>query len=87
MPVRSLVEFHRSAFRYFRKHASSASAIVTPLVWISLKLRLLFKLAQLCVKPAPRLKTAELTADTVIGRIFMRTCTRLHELAWLGSAA
>jgi GT2 family glycosyltransferase len=52
VPVRSLVEFHRSAFRYFRKHASSASAIVTPLVWISLKLRLLFKLTQLGFKPS-----------------------------------
>jgi hypothetical protein len=50
-------------FRYFRKHASAALTILTPLVWVSLKLRLLFKLAPLGVKPSSSLKTAERTVD------------------------
>lgn len=39
-PTRSLVAFHSSAFRYFRKHARSPLVTVAPLVWLILQLRL-----------------------------------------------
>jgi GT2 family glycosyltransferase len=43
-PVRSLVEFHRSAFRYFLKHSGKAARLATPFVYLALNARLLFKL-------------------------------------------
>ena len=36
----SLVAFHRSAYRLFRKHASTPARLLSPLVWIALRVRL-----------------------------------------------
>ena len=44
---RSLVAFHRSAFRYFQKHAGPLSRAASPFVFIALQLRLYAKLLQL----------------------------------------
>lgn len=38
----SLVAFHRSAYRLFRKHAAGASRLLVPLVFIALQVRLAF---------------------------------------------
>jgi GT2 family glycosyltransferase len=38
----SLVAFHRSAYRLFRKHASRPRRLLSPFVWFALRLRLAF---------------------------------------------
>ena len=43
----SLIAFHRSAFRYFRKHSGLAARAATPLVFLALQTRLFLKLARL----------------------------------------
>jgi GT2 family glycosyltransferase len=43
-PVRSLVAFHQSAFRYFLKHSGRAARLAAPIVYLALNVRLLFKL-------------------------------------------
>jgi GT2 family glycosyltransferase len=43
----SLVAFHRSAFRYFRKHASRKGLTFAPIVYMALQARLFLKLTQL----------------------------------------
>jgi hypothetical protein len=43
----SLVAFHRSAYRYFRKHGGSLALAAAPLVFLALHARLLLKLASL----------------------------------------
>jgi GT2 family glycosyltransferase len=45
----SLVAFHRSAFRYFRKHGGRFSRAATPLVFLALYARLAVKLATLAL--------------------------------------
>jgi GT2 family glycosyltransferase len=44
-PVRSLIAFHRSVFRYYWKHGSWAARILSPLVVVGLAGRLLIRLA------------------------------------------
>jgi N-acetylglucosaminyl-diphospho-decaprenol L-rhamnosyltransferase len=44
---RSLIAFHRSAFRYFFKHAGSGARLASPLVYFALQLRLFAKVARL----------------------------------------
>ena len=44
---RSLVAFHRSAFRYFWKHAGPVGRLVSPFVLVGLQIRLLLKMARL----------------------------------------
>jgi GT2 family glycosyltransferase len=46
---RALIEFHNSAFRYFRKHAGSVARSASPLVLLGLRLRLAIKLVVLQV--------------------------------------
>lgn len=43
-PRRSLVAFHRSAFRYYMKHRSTAGVLLAPVVFLGLQVRLLLKL-------------------------------------------
>jgi GT2 family glycosyltransferase len=43
----SLIAFHRSAFRYFRKHGGLAARAAAPVVFLVLLTRLLFKLVRL----------------------------------------
>jgi GT2 family glycosyltransferase len=40
---RSLVAFHRSAYRYFRKHGGRGAALAAPVVWAGLETRLAAK--------------------------------------------
>jgi GT2 family glycosyltransferase len=44
---RSLIAFHRSAFRYFWKHAGPVGRLVSPFVLLGLQARLLLKMARL----------------------------------------
>ncbi|HEV3059159.1 MAG TPA: glycosyltransferase family 2 protein [Vicinamibacterales bacterium] len=55
-PARSLVAFHRSAFRYFVKHGGTGARLAAPLVYVALSARLLVKLA---VVGVTRLFTAQ----------------------------
>jgi GT2 family glycosyltransferase len=43
----SLIAFHRSAFRYFRKHGGLIARAAAPIVFLALQTRLLLKLARL----------------------------------------
>jgi GT2 family glycosyltransferase len=43
----SLIAFHRSAYRYFRKHAGRLARAASPLVFLALQARLFLKLASL----------------------------------------
>jgi GT2 family glycosyltransferase len=45
-PRRSLVAFHRSAYRYYRKHRSPGAGLLAPLVFMGLQMRLMLKLAR-----------------------------------------
>jgi GT2 family glycosyltransferase len=45
-PQRAQRAFHRSVFRYYRKHGGWPAALLTPIVWPALQLRLALKLAQ-----------------------------------------
>jgi GT2 family glycosyltransferase len=44
-PVRSLVAFHQSAYRYFVKHSGPIGRLAAPVVYVGLQVRLLFKIA------------------------------------------
>jgi GT2 family glycosyltransferase len=46
----SLVAFHRSAYRYFRKHGGRLARAAAPIVYVTLQTRLLLKLAALQLK-------------------------------------
>jgi hypothetical protein len=48
-PVRSLVAFHQSAFRYYFKHSSKGARLAAPIVYLALMARLVFTLASLTV--------------------------------------
>jgi GT2 family glycosyltransferase len=48
-PVRSLIAFHRGAFRYFTKHASPSGRIMAPLVALALATRLLLRLGTIAL--------------------------------------
>ena len=48
--TRSLIAFHKSAFRYYRKHAGSAARAASPVVYLALQTRLLLKLGQLQIR-------------------------------------
>jgi N-acetylglucosaminyl-diphospho-decaprenol L-rhamnosyltransferase len=51
----SLVAFHRSAYRYFRKHGGRLARAAAPLVFLVLQARLFLKLASLELRPnSPR---------------------------------
>jgi GT2 family glycosyltransferase len=51
----SLIAFHRSAYRYFRKHGGRLARAAAPLVFLVLQGRLLLKLASLELRPnSPR---------------------------------
>jgi GT2 family glycosyltransferase len=43
----ALIAFHRSAFRYFRKHGGRVARAAAPLVFLALQVRLFLKLASL----------------------------------------
>jgi N-acetylglucosaminyl-diphospho-decaprenol L-rhamnosyltransferase len=43
----SLIAFHRSAYRYFRKHGGRLARAAGPLVFLALRARLFLKLASL----------------------------------------
>ena len=43
----SLIAFHRSAFRYYRKHGGLAARAAAPIVFLVLQTRLFLKLARL----------------------------------------
>lgn len=43
-PGRSLIAFHRSAYRYYRKHRSTAGVLLAPVVFLGLQIRLMLKL-------------------------------------------
>jgi N-acetylglucosaminyl-diphospho-decaprenol L-rhamnosyltransferase len=47
----SLIAFHRSAYRYFRKHGGRLARAAAPLVFLVLHARLLLKLAWLELRP------------------------------------
>jgi GT2 family glycosyltransferase len=47
VPRDSTVAFHRSAYRYFRKHAKPLPRLLAPIVYAALRVRLLVKLVQL----------------------------------------
>jgi GT2 family glycosyltransferase len=51
---RSLVAFHRSAYRYFRKHGGRWSVCTAPLVYVVLQARLLMKLASIGLREGDR---------------------------------
>jgi GT2 family glycosyltransferase len=57
-PARSLVAFHRGAFRYFVKHGGTGARLGAPLVYVALNARLLVKLALLGVTRLFRLHSA-----------------------------
>jgi GT2 family glycosyltransferase len=51
----SLIAFHRSAYRYFRKHGGRLARAAAPLVFLVLQARLFLKLASLELRPnSPR---------------------------------
>jgi GT2 family glycosyltransferase len=50
--ARSTIAFHRSAFRYFWKHAGLFTRLTAPIVYLGLQARLAFKLALLNVRRA-----------------------------------
>jgi N-acetylglucosaminyl-diphospho-decaprenol L-rhamnosyltransferase len=49
-PLRPLIEFHRSAFRYFWKNGSRKLRLLVPLVFLVLQIRLAFKITRLAVR-------------------------------------
>lgn len=51
--LRALVAFHRSAYRYYRKHGGAGAALASPLVWLGLWLRLGVKATALLVRGRP----------------------------------
>jgi N-acetylglucosaminyl-diphospho-decaprenol L-rhamnosyltransferase len=46
---RSLVAFHRSAYRYYRKHGGAAGRVLAPIAFVGLQTRLALKLARLAI--------------------------------------
>jgi GT2 family glycosyltransferase len=54
VPSESLVAFHRSAYRYFRKHSGPLAGIAAPFVFLALYGRLALKLALLLFRPVAR---------------------------------
>jgi GT2 family glycosyltransferase len=56
--TRSLVEFHRSAFRYFWKHGGPAAKVASPLVFMALQARLAAKVLRLRFSRAAQRRAA-----------------------------
>jgi GT2 family glycosyltransferase len=48
----SLVAFHASAYRYYRKHGGRAAAWLAPFAFVALRVRLLLKLFQTSIRPS-----------------------------------
>ncbi len=51
--LQALVAFHRSAYRYYRKHGGRAAALAAPLVWSGLWIRAGLKAAALLLRGRP----------------------------------